>query len=460
MNPENPASPIAAPVPPGEIRPLAALAAIIALRRDPLGYLERLARCGDLVRFRVGPYPLIFASHPDLVHEILVTRDASLVKGRILDQARDVFGQGLLTSEGEFHRRQRRLIQPAFHRRRIEAYADAMSADAAAAAERWRDGETVDVAREMMRLTLRIVARCLFSVDVEDAEARAVGQALDALMAAFNTVAVGSGFLRKLPLPSVRRAKRAVETLDGLVYGLIAERRRAGGGGEDLLGLLLDARDEDGSAMDDRKVRDEVLTLFLAGHETTANALAWTWYLLARHPEAEARFHAEIDAVLTHCPDNRLPRADDLPSLPYTRQVLTESMRLYPPAWGVSRRTRQTSEPVTIGGYPLPPGSGVLISQWVTHRDPRFFPDPLSFRPERWTAEFEAQLPKFAYFPFGGGPRICIGMGFAWMEGVLLLATLGRRWRMRLVPGAQVEPSPRITLRPKPGVPVVLIRRG
>jgi cytochrome P450 len=444
----HPATPI--PVPPGENRPFATL---LALRRDPLGFLERIAaQYGDISHLRVGPYRLVFLNHPDLVHEVLVTRAASLAKGRILEQTREVFGQGLLTSEGELHRRQRRLIQPAFHRRRIEAYAEAMSADAAAAAARWRDGDTLDIAREMMRLTLRIVARSLFSVDVEDEEAREVGQALDALVAAFDLVVIPfQGLLQKLPLPSIRRARQARETLDALVYRLIAERRRTGGG-EDLLSLLLAARDEEGSGMDDRQVRDEVLTLFLAGHETTANALSWTWYLLAQHPQAEARLHAEIDTVL----GDRLPAADDLPRLVFTRQVLAESMRLYPPAWAISRRT---IEPIEIGGYPVPAGSGVLMSQWVSHRDPRFFPDPLRFRPERWTEPFEAQLPKLAYFPFGGGSRVCIGMGFAWMEGVLLLATIGRRWTLRLAPGYRVEPYPRITLRPKNGVRVMLQRR-
>ena len=442
----------AALLPPGENRPLAT---IFALRRDPLGFLERIAaRHGDISSLRVGPYRLVFVNHPDLVHEILVTRHASFAKGRILEQTREIFGQGLLTSEGDFHRRQRRLIQPAFHRRRIEAYAAAMASDAAAAAARWQDGATVDVAREMTRLTLRIVARCLFSLDVEEDEAREVGRALDDLVNAFElTVNPLRPLMEKLPLPSMRKALRARTFLDALVYRLIAERRLAGGGGEDLLSLLLEARDEDdGRGMDDRQVRDEVLTLFLAGHETTANALAWSWYLLARHPEAAARFHAEVDTIL----GDRLPGADDVPRLVFTRQVLTESMRLYPPAWAISRRA---VEPVEIGGYSLPAGTGALCSQWVMHRDPRFFPDPLAFRPERWTESFEAALPKFAYFPFGGGPRICIGMGFAWMEGILLLATIGRRWTMDLASAQPVEPSPRITLRPKNGVPVTLRRR-
>jgi cytochrome P450 len=320
---------------------------------------------------------------------------------------------------------------------------------------RRRDGETLDIAREMMTLTLRIVARSLFSVDVEEESAREVGRALDGLIAAFSLVAIPlGGLLRKIPTPSARRAEQGRATLDALIYGLIDERRKAGeeNAGEDLLSLLLAARDEDGSLMDAAQVRDEALTLFLAGHETTANALAWSWYLLALHPEVEARFHAELDAVL----GDRLPGAQDLPDLPYTRQIFAESMRLYPPAWAVSRRA---IEPVTIGGYPVPAGTGVLASQWVAHRDPRFFPDPLAFRPERWTEEFEAGLPKLAYFPFGGGPRLCIGMGFARMEGGLLLATIGRRWRMRLVPGQRVEPHPRITLRPKNGVWVTLSRR-
>jgi cytochrome P450 len=245
-----------------------------------------------------------------------------------------------------------------------------------------------------------------------------------------------------------------VEALDALVYRMIADRRRTGEEGEDLLSLLLAARDEDdGGGMDDRQVRDEVMTLFLAGHETTANALAWAWSLLARNPEAEARFHEEIDAVL----GDRLPGAADLPALRRCRQVMAESMRLYPPVWAISRRV---VEPITIGGYPVPAGAGVLTSQWISHRDPRWFEDPRSFRPERWTEDFEARLPKLAYFPFGGGPRICIGMGFAWMEGVLLLATIGRRWTMRLAPGPRIEPHPRITLRPKNGVRVTLARRA
>jgi len=444
----------ASPAPPGESRPWST---ILALRRDPLRYLERIAaRHGDIAHLRVGPYRLVYVNHPDLVHEVLVAKDASFIKGRALDQAKEVFGKGLLTSEGELHKRQRRLIQPAFHRRRVEAYAEAMADDAAAATARWRDGETLDIAREMMTLTLRIVARSLFSVDVEEESAREVGRALDGLIAAFSLVAVPlGGLLRKIPSPAKRRAEQGRATLDALIYGLINQRRQAGAenAGEDLLSLLLAARDEDGGLMDAAQVRDEALTLFLAGHETTANALAWTWYLLALHPEAEARFHAEVDAVL----GDRLPGAQDLPDLPYTRQIFAESMRLYPPAWAVSRRS---IEPVTIGGYPVAAGTGVLASQWVAHRDPRFFPDPLAFRPERWTEEFEAGLPKLAYFPFGGGPRLCIGMGFARMEGVLLLATIGRRWRMRLVPGQRIEPHPRITLRPKNGVRVTLSRRG
>jgi cytochrome P450 len=436
---------------------------LLAMRRDPLRFLERTARKGDLTPLRIGPYKLLFINHPDLIHEVFVAKDASFHKGRALDQARDVFGQGLLTSEGDFHRRQRRLIQPAFHRRRIEAYADSMAADAAATAARWREGETVDIQREMMRLTLRIVARCLFSVDVEDESAREIGRALDALIGAFSVVPGPlKALLQKWPLlPSERRARKALATLDALVYGMIAERRRAGdaessdgNNGGDLLSLLLAARDEDGGgAMDDRQARDEALTLFLAGHETTANALAWTWYLLAQNPQSEARFHAEIDEVL----GDRLPGAQDVPALPYTRQVFTESMRLYPPAWAVSRRS---IEPVTVGGHPIDAGTGVLAAQWVAHRDPRFFPDPLAFRPERWTEKFEASLPKLAYFPFGAGPRICIGMGFARMEGALLLATLGRRWRMRLVPGQGIKPQARITLRPEDGVRVTLERRS
>jgi cytochrome P450 len=254
----------------------------------------------------------------------------------------------------------------------------------------------------------------------------------------------------------VRRFNRARARLDGVVYRIIDERRRGGEDRGDLLSMLLLAEDEEGDrqGMSNEQVRDEAMTLFLAGHETTANLLAWTWYLLARNPEAERRLHAEIDAVLE---DGRAPTVDDLPRLRYAEMVVSEVMRLYPPAWAVGRRAVADHE---AGGYHVPAGSLILVSQYVAHRDPRFWPDPERFDPERWTPEARGQRPQFAYFPFGGGPRRCVGEAFAWMEATLILATLAARGRMRLAPGRTAETSPRITLRPgRGGVPVILERR-
>jgi cytochrome P450 len=304
----------------------------------------------------------------------------------------------------------------------------------------------------MMRLTLAIVARALFSSDV-DTEADEIGAALNEVFGLFEIILMPfSELLEKLPLPAVRRFKRARKRLDETIYRLIAERRAHGGDAGDLLSMLLLARDEEGSGgMTDQEIRDEALTLFLAGHETTANALTWTWHLLSQNPQAEAAFHSEIDSVLS----GRLPSFSDLPQLRYTESVFAEALRLYPPAWGIGRRALEN---YPVGDFVIPERSVVLMSPYVVHRDPRWFPDPVAFRPERWMAE-ESSRPKFAYFPFGGGARVCIGERFAWMEGVLLLAAIGQRWRLRLEPGHRVENHARITLRPKYGMRMIAGRR-
>ena len=303
----------------------------------------------------------------------------------------------------------------------------------------------------MVRLTLAIAARTLFGVDVTAAAAADVRRDVSTILALFPRFSLPLfGLIQKLPLPSNIRFDRAVARLDALVYGLIAERRAEGAGSSargDLLSLLLSAQDEegDGGGMSDRQLRDEVMTLLLAGHETTSNALTWTFYLLSQNPEAEARWRQELHDVL----GDRAPTMDDLPALEWTEKVLAESMRLFPPAWGIGRRAVHD---LVLGGYPVREGTILALPPYVIHRDERFWPDPLRFDPERFTAEARAARPRFAYFPFGGGARSCIGEPFAWMEGVLLLATIGQRWRLRLVPGHPVEPQPLITLRPRYGM--------
>jgi len=422
----------------------------LALQRNPLRFLEGVARHGDVARFRLGPVFVYLVNDPDLIRSVLVTRADAYHKGRALERARRLLGQGLLTSEGALHLRQRRLMQPAFHRERIAGYGETMVRYAGRAAERWKAGETIDVHKEMVALTLAIVGKTLFDADVEE-EADEIGKALTEALELFQRLLMVpyGEFLEKLPIPSTLRFRSARRRLDATIARLIAERRRNPRDRKDLLTLLLLAQDTegDGGGMTDTQLRDEAMTIFLAGHETTANAMAWTWHLLSQNPEAEGRLHEELDRVL----EGRAPGVADLPRLRYTEMVLSESMRLFPPAWILGRRAIVDHE---LGGYRIPAGSIVLLSQWITHRDARYFPDPLRFDPQRFTAEAQAARPRFSYFPFGGGPRVCIGEGFAWMEGVLVLATIARRWRFLPVDGIPVTPAAMITLRPKSGLPM------
>ncbi|HEV2912703.1 MAG TPA: cytochrome P450 [Pyrinomonadaceae bacterium] len=441
-------------LPPGPKRRIPGLD-FIAFRRDSIAFIERLARYGDISYFRMGPQDVYFLNHPDYVKDVLVTHQQNFTKGRALQRAKRLLGEGLLTSEGDFHRRQRRLAQPAFHRQQVASYASMMTTCAEQMRESWRDRETLDMSHEMMRLTLAIVGKTLFDADVE-AEADEIGDALTDIVKLFNAMMLPfSELLEKLPLPQKRRFQRAKQRLDATIYRMIEERRLSGEDRGDLLSMLLEARDEeaDDAGMTDEQVRDEALTIFLAGHETTANALSWTWYLLSQHPEAEARLHAEIDEVLG---DGRLPTFEDVAQLRYTEMVFAESMRLYPPAWAIGRLSINDYE---IGGYTMRPRSLVIMSPYVMQRDPRYFPDPMSFDPERWTPSARESRPQFSYFPFGGGARRCIGEGFARMEGVLLIATLAQRWRFRHVPTHRVALQPAITLRPKNGMLMTLERR-
>lgn len=427
---------------------------LLAFRRDPIAFLMSIReKYGDIVRFKIGTQDLFLFSHPDLIRDVLVTNHRNFVKGRGLTWAKRLLGQGLLTSEGEFHRRQRRLAQPAFHRQRIAAYATAMTDHAVRMRDQWKSGTTIDIHEAMMHLTLEIVAKTLFGADVES-ETKEIGEALTVSVGFFNRFLLPfADLMATLPIPSTLRFRKAKARLDATIYRMI-EARRAGGKDEgDLLSMLLLAQDEEGSgSMTDQQLRDEAMTIFLAGHETTANALSWTWLLLSQHPDIEAKLHAEVDRVL----GGKLPTVEDLPKLAYTEKVLAESMRLYPPAWMVGYRAIGD---YAVGDYFLPAGSVVLMSQYVMHHDPRYFPDPFRFDPERWTPEAKVARPKFSYFPFGGGPRVCIGEPFAWMEGVLLIATLAQRWRLRPAPGHPVLLQPLITLRPKHGIKMKLEKR-
>lgn len=428
--------------------------ALFPFRRDPIDFLMRLAReYGDIAAFNIGSQDLYLFNHPDLIKNVLTVDHRSFIKGRGLQWAKRLLGEGLLTSEGEFHRRQRRIAQPAFHRQRIAAYGEVMTDYGARTRDRWREGESFDVLKEMMGLTMMVAAKTLFDADAES-EAKEIGEALSVSVEFFNRFTLPfADLMAELPVPSTRKFQKAKRRLDGTIYRMIAERRASKEDRGDLLSMLLHATDEEGGTggMTDQQLRDEAMTIFLAGHETTANALTWTWYLLSQHPEVETRLHAEIDVL-----GRRLPTVDDLPKLSYTEKVLAESMRLYPPAWLLGYRAIRD---YPVDRYLIPAGGIVLMSQYVMHHDPRYFPDPFRFDPERWELQAKAVRPKFSYFPFGGGPRVCIGESFAWMEGILLIATLAQRWRLRLVPSHPVALQPLITLRPKQGMLMTAERR-
>lgn len=430
----------------------------LPLIRNRLTFLRRLtARYGDVVFFRIGSTPFAILNHPEMVRDVLVTRHREFHKGLGLERARMLLGDGLLTSEDDRHRVQRRLMQPAFHRDRIDGYADTMVRYADRRQRGWHDGETIDVAREMAAITLAIAGKTLFDADIEREHAD-VGEALTAALTSFNLGMLPFGErLVRWPIPAARRFRRGRAALDAIVYRLIAERRASPETGRDLLSMLITATDDDGDGrgMTDSQLRDEAVTLLLAGHETTANALAWTWHLLAANPDVERRFHEEVDHVLA----DRPARADDLSHLPFTRAVLAESLRLYPPAYLLGRRALSTYQ-VPGTAYELPPRTVVFLSQYLLHRDPRFWDEPDAFRPERWLEAAGAPCRhRFAYFPFGAGPRVCIGEQFAWMEGILVLATLARHWTFRPQAGHVVTMQPIVTLRPRGGLPMRPARR-
>lgn len=425
-------------------------------RRDPLGFMTRLARTfGDVCSFRIGFEHVFFVNHPEYIHEILVNHYDHFLKGRGLSRSKHFIGEGLLLSEGEKHRRHRRLSQPAFHRNRIAAYAEVMADYCDRTSSRWRDGEVVDVWPEMQRLTLGVTGKTLFSADVES-EFDEVGQAMMASTHQFRAFKLPlSSLLERLPLPHIFKFHRGKERLRQIVLRIIHERRRSGEARGDLLGMLIEAEDENdhGARLSSLQVWDQALTFFIAGYDTIATALMWTWFLLSQNPLIASRLHAEVDHVLT---SGESATFDDLPKLRYTENVLAEAMRLYPPTW---RLVRRSLKEFPLNGYVIPPGALVMVSQYVMHRDPRYFPDPEVFDPERFNPEAKAARPSFSYFPFGGGARRCLGEAFAMMEGVLLLASLARRWELELLPTHRVEPYPEHLLRSKHGMVMRLKRR-
>lgn len=400
-------------------------------------------------------------NHPDFVKQVLVTDAGNFIKGPAIRNAKITLGEGLLSSERDVHKRQRRLITPVFHPHRVATYVGPMVRYAEDLGNRWRDGQVFDVHEQMTALTLEVVTQVLFGGEI-GTEVGKIGQAMGVLVSMFDRARNPlAPVLNKLPLPSNFRFLRSLREVETILQRFIESKRAAIAGEElpagppDLLTLLLFARDTEGDAggMSDRQLRDEAVTLFTAGHETTANALVWTWYLLAQNPAVERELHAEVDRVIGDHP----PTTADLDRLEYTRMVLAESMRLYPPAWLVAREALEDYE---IGGYRLPAGSVLMMSQFLLHRDGRFWPDPERFDPLRFTEERKATRPRYAYFPFGSGPRSCIGEGFAWVEATILLATLARRWRLELVPGQRVRLHPTITLRPRDALKMRAIARG
>jgi cytochrome P450 len=420
----------------------------------PLEFFHELKETfGEAARFTLFNEKIILFSNPALVNEVLVTKQNSFRKGKALEGARVFLGNSLLVSEGEEHKRQRRLIQPAFHRGRIAGYAQIMAGKTRLWADAQQDGAEIDLAVEMNRLTLAVVAATLFGSEV-DAEARDIAQSLTVVISNFNRMLLPLWrYWRYLPTAQNLKLRRAEQTLNATIYRLISQRRQNGRDHGDLLSMLLAAEDADNpqKRLTDVEIRDQALTLFIAGHETTANALAWTWHLLTQHEAVRAKMKAEIDTVLG--PD-RMPGLEDVARLPYTTAVFSESMRIFPPVWVVGRRAL---EDVTIGDYEVPRRTIVVTSQYLIHRDERYWPEPLEFRPERWLdAAAQAARPKFAYFPFGGGGRVCIGDAFAWTEGVILLAVMARRWRFEAVPGHPIEINPTVTLRPKHGLKMIV----
>jgi cytochrome P450 len=420
---------------------------------NPIRLFQHLAeKYGDIAHYKIGWNHIVFLNHPDYIREVLVVQNDNFIKERTVRRSKMLLGEGMITAEGVQHRLQRQVAQRAFHRQRIPEYASTMVQEALRMRESWRPGEQRDVAIDMMQLTLNVVARTLFATDLHD-EVHELADAINRIMGLYNFLVMlpAAEWLVHVRPPGLAAFVRARKRIDAVVHRMIASHRQKSSNSGSLLDLML-AASRDNSPASEQSLRDQVITIFLAGYETVANALVWTWFLLSQNPECERRLHAEIDGEL----QRRIPTFDDVPRLRYTEMVFAESMRLYPPAWAMGRYALRDFR---LGEFFLPAKTTVLISQFVTHRDARFFPDPLRFDPERFAPEARSQRTKFAYFPFGAGVRQCIGESFAWTEGVLLLATLAQECKLSLVPGHCVEPQPLITLRPKYGMQMLVETR-
>jgi cytochrome P450 len=417
---------------------------------NPILLFQHLAKqYGDIAHYKIGWNHIVFLNHPDYIREILVVQNDNFIKERTVQRTKMLLGAGMITAEGAQHRIQRQVAQPAFHRQRIPEYANMMTAEAAHMRGHWQSGEQRDIAIDMMHLTLNVVAQTLFATELQD-EVDELASAINRIMSLYNFLVMlpAAEWLVHVRPPGLAAFVRARKRIDAVVYRMIAAHRQRGSHSGSLLDMML-ASSPDQSPASEQSLRDQVITIFLAGYETVANALSWSWYLLSQNPECERHFHDEIDKEL----QGRLPTYDDLPRLRYVEMVLAESMRLYPPAWAMGRYAREDFQ---LGDYVLPAKTTVLMSQFITHRDPRFFPDPLRFDPERFTPESRARRTKLTYFPFGAGVRQCIGESFSVMEAVLLLTTLAQQWKLKLVPGHPVEPEPLITLRPKYGMKMLV----
>ena len=431
---------------------------------DPIETLMDIANSyGDICHFKFGKQHIYLLNNPHYIEEVLIRNYNNFIKSRGLQVSKRLLGEGLVTSEGEYHDRQRRLIQPTFHPTRIKGYGNIMTSYAVRMCQRWEDGITLDIHKEMMHVTLEIISKAVLGSDVkpEDDE---VGIALQTCMEYFTRLQMPFGeLIEKIPILPINKGYQiAKKKLDSIVYGMIKEHRDKESKGvyheADLLYTLLLAQDAEAGIgrMSDLQLKDEIMTIFLAGHETTSNALTWTFYLLSQHPTAEARLYAELCSVLGDKGAKRIPTAEDIPKLEYAEKVFRESMRLYPPAWTIGR---QAINDYKVDKYIIPAGSIILMSQYVMHHDSRYFSDPDLFYPDRWTKEAKLQLPRFSYFPFGGGIRGCVGEPFAWMEGILLLTTICRQWKMHHDRDHKVGLKPLITLRPKYGMRMKLERR-
>ncbi|GAC1378085.1 MAG: cytochrome P450 [Ktedonobacteraceae bacterium] len=434
--------------PPGP-RALPFFGNMLDFRRDQLEYLQRMQRTyGDMVTIHMGKGPVVLLFRPEYVRYVLTENPRNFTSLQSNGDLKETLGEGLLTIDGEAHRQQRRLVQPAFHRKRVESYAETMVRYTFEMLKRWHGGEEKDMAHEMQKLTLRIVAKSLFNLELAS-QISDLGQQFTAMME--NRRSMLARLLKvyiDAPFTAYGKRMAARHKVDALIYRLIAERRAEGGDAGDVVSMLLAAEDE-GNQLTEMQVRDHVMTLMAAGHETTANALTWTFYLLAQNPAVCEKLLSELQTVLA----GRAPTLSDLPNLPYTEWVLKESMRLYPPAWIIGRHALERFE---LGGYTFPKGTTFLMSQWLIQRHPEFWENPTEFYPQRWDPMAGEKVPQWAYFPFGGGPRICIGMPFAQLEAKLLLATMLQHFRPQLAPGFEVELQPLVTLRPRRGMRVVL----